>query len=56
MFGQALLLYGLPWGAGIAAAAWLGRRGRTAALTTVAVSAILVVVEYSVRAVLSVSA
>jgi hypothetical protein len=32
-----------------AAAAWLGRRGRTAALTTVVVSALLVVVEYSVR-------
>ncbi|MBB2946518.1 hypothetical protein FB565_006286 [Actinoplanes lutulentus] len=49
MFGQAGLLYGLPWGAGIAAAAWLGRRGRTAALTAVAVSALLVGVEYAVR-------
>jgi hypothetical protein len=49
MFGQAVLLYGLPWGAGIAAAAWLGRRGRTAATTTVAVSALLVVAEYAVR-------
>jgi hypothetical protein len=49
MFGQALLLYGLPWGAGIAAAAWLGRTGRTAAITTVAVSALLVAVGYAVR-------
>lgn len=49
MFGQSGLLYGLPWGAGIAAAAWLGRRERTAALTTVAVSALLVVLEYPVR-------
>jgi hypothetical protein len=49
MFGQSGLLYGLPWGAGIAAAAWLGRRAKTASLTTVAVSALLVVVECSVR-------
>ncbi|WP_250006807.1 hypothetical protein [Actinoplanes sp. M2I2] len=49
MFGQSGLLYGLPWGVGVAAAAWLGRRGRIAALTTVAVSALLVTAEYAVR-------
>ncbi|KUL26332.1 hypothetical protein ADL15_38735 [Actinoplanes awajinensis subsp. mycoplanecinus] len=49
MFGQSGLMYGLPWGAGVAASAWLGRRGRTAALTTVAISALLVAVEYGVR-------
>ena len=49
MVGQIGLLYGLPWGAGIAAAAWLGRRGRAAALTTVVVSALLVVLEFAVR-------
>lgn len=49
MAGQTALLYGLPWGAGVAAAAWLGRRGRRAALATVAVSALLVLAESLVR-------
>ncbi|MBM2623392.1 hypothetical protein JIG36_48650 [Actinoplanes sp. LDG1-06] len=51
MVGQNGLLYGLPWGAGIAAAAWLSRRGRTAALATVVVSAALVLAECIVRTV-----
>ncbi|XVU20915.1 hypothetical protein ACQPZJ_26985 [Actinoplanes sp. CA-054009] len=49
MFGQSALMYGLPWGAGIAAAAWLGRRGRIAAIVAVSVSALLVASEYGVR-------
>lgn len=41
--GQLALTYSLPWGVGLAAAGWLGRRAGIAALTTVAVSMILTV-------------
>jgi hypothetical protein len=37
--GQGLLYFGLPWGGGLAAAAWLGDRARRAAAGTVIASA-----------------
>lgn len=41
--GQYALTWSLPWGGGLIAAAWLGRRSRTAATRTVAASATLTV-------------
>jgi hypothetical protein len=49
MVGQFALTYSLPWGAGLVATGWLGRRGRVAALTAVALSALLVATEFALR-------
>lgn len=49
MVGQFALTYSLPWGAGLVAAGWLGRRGRIAALTAVALSVLLVAAELAMR-------
>ncbi|WP_328476799.1 hypothetical protein OHA21_22845 [Actinoplanes sp. NBC_00393] len=53
MLGQFGLMYGLPWGGGIAVAAWLGRRGRTVALAAVTFSALLVGAEFGARTLIS---
>jgi hypothetical protein len=50
MVGQFALTYSLPWGVGLAAAGWLGRPGRVAALIAVALSALLVAAEFTMRA------
>jgi hypothetical protein len=49
MVGPFALTYSLPWGVGLAAAGWLGRRGRVAALTTVVLSVLLVTAEFALR-------
>jgi hypothetical protein len=49
MVGQFALTYSLPWGWGLVAAGWLGRRGRVAALTAVALSVLLVAAELVMR-------
>jgi hypothetical protein len=49
MVGQFALTYSLPWGAGLVAAGWLGRRGRIATVTAVALSALLVTIEFVLR-------
>jgi hypothetical protein len=40
---------GVSGGVGLAAAGWLGRRGRVAALTTVVLSVLLVTAEFALR-------
>ena len=47
--GQFALTYSLPWGVGLVAAGWLGRRGRIAALTAVGMSVLLVAAELTMR-------
>ncbi|MEV4639507.1 hypothetical protein AB0J80_19350 [Actinoplanes sp. NPDC049548] len=48
MVGQFALTYSLPWGAGLAAAGWLGRRERVAVVATVGLTAVLVAAEFAV--------
>lgn len=51
MIGQFALTFSLPWGVGLAAAGWLDRRERVAALAAVVLSALLVAAEFAVRVV-----